>query len=37
VFVLELTRNFDALMVPTLIAVAEATIVARVLGVKRLL
>jgi H+/Cl- antiporter ClcA len=32
VLVLELTRHFDALMVPTLIAVAEATIVARRLG-----
>jgi H+/Cl- antiporter ClcA len=32
VLVLELTRHFDALMVPTLIAVAEATIVARWLG-----
>jgi H+/Cl- antiporter ClcA len=32
VLVLELTRNFDSLMVPTLIAVTEATIVARVLG-----
>jgi H+/Cl- antiporter ClcA len=31
VLVLELTRHFDALMVPTLIAVAEATIVARLL------
>jgi CIC family chloride channel protein len=32
VLVLELTRHFDALMVPTLIAVAEATIVARRFG-----
>jgi H+/Cl- antiporter ClcA len=31
VLILELTRHFDALMVPTLIAVAEATIVARLL------
>ena len=29
---LELTRHFDALMVPTLIAVAEATVVARRFG-----
>jgi H+/Cl- antiporter ClcA len=32
VLVLELTRNFDALMVPTLVAVIEATIIARRLG-----
>lgn len=32
VLVLELTRNFDALMVPTLIAVVEATILSRRLG-----
>jgi chloride channel protein, CIC family len=32
VLVLELTRNVDALMVPTLVAVAEATVVARRLG-----
>ncbi len=32
VIVLELTRHFDALMVPTLIMVAEATVVARLLG-----
>jgi hypothetical protein len=32
VLVLELTRHVDALMVPTLIAVAEATVVARRLG-----
>jgi len=32
VLVLELTRHFDALMVPTLIAVIEATILARRLG-----
>jgi CIC family chloride channel protein len=32
VLVLELTRHFDALMVPTLIAVAEATIISRKLG-----
>jgi chloride channel protein, CIC family len=32
VLVLELTRRTDALMVPTLLAIAEATIVARVLG-----
>jgi CIC family chloride channel protein len=32
VLVLELTRNFDALMAPTLLAVTEATIVARRLG-----
>ncbi len=32
VLVLELTRNFDALMAPTLLAVAEATIIARRLG-----
>jgi len=32
VLVLELTRHADGLMVPTLLAVAEATIVARVLG-----
>jgi CIC family chloride channel protein len=31
VLILELTRHFDALMVPTLFAVAEATIVARLL------
>ncbi len=30
--VLELTRHTDALMVPTLLAVAEATVVARLLG-----
>jgi H+/Cl- antiporter ClcA len=29
---LELTRNFDSLMVPTLLAVAEATVIARKLG-----
>ena len=33
VLVLVLTRNFDSLMAPTLIAVAEATIIARRLGV----
>jgi CIC family chloride channel protein len=32
VLVLELTRNFDALMAPTLLAVSEATIIARRLG-----
>jgi chloride channel protein, CIC family len=32
VLVLELTRHFDALIVPTMIAVAEATTVARLLG-----
>ncbi len=32
VLVLELTRHFDALMVPTLVAIVEATIVARRLG-----
>ncbi len=32
VLVLELTRHFDQLMVPTLIAVVEATVVARKLG-----
>jgi len=32
VLVLELTRHTDALMVPTLLAVAEATVVARLLG-----
>ncbi len=32
VLVLELTRHFDALMVPTLIAVIEATVVARRMG-----
>jgi CIC family chloride channel protein len=32
VLVLELTRNFDALMVPTLVAVIEATVIARKLG-----
>lgn len=32
VLVLELTRHFDALMVPTLIAVIEATVIARRLG-----
>jgi chloride channel protein, CIC family len=32
VLVLELTRHFDALMAPTLIAVIEATVVARRLG-----
>jgi CIC family chloride channel protein len=32
VLVLELTRNFDALMVPTLLAVVEATVVSRRLG-----
>jgi CIC family chloride channel protein len=32
VLVLELTRNFDALMAPTLLAVAEATVIARRLG-----
>ncbi len=34
VLVLELSRHFDALMVPTLIAVAEATIVSRRLGAR---
>lgn len=32
VLVLELTRNFDALMAPTLLAVTEATVIARRLG-----
>ena len=32
VLVLEMTRHFDDLVVPTLIAVVEATVVARVLG-----
>ncbi|HET9125543.1 MAG TPA: chloride channel protein [Solirubrobacteraceae bacterium] len=32
VLVLELTRNFDSLMAPTLLAVTEATVVARKLG-----
>ncbi|HLI60828.1 MAG TPA: chloride channel protein [Solirubrobacteraceae bacterium] len=32
VLVLELTRNFDTLMAPTLLAVAEATVIARRLG-----
>jgi CIC family chloride channel protein len=32
VLVLELTRNFDALMAPTLLAVSEATIIARRFG-----
>jgi CIC family chloride channel protein len=32
VLVLELTRNFDSLMAPTLLAVAEATVIARRLG-----
>ena len=32
VLMLELTRNFDSLMVPTLLAVAEATVIARKLG-----
>src|ERR1019366_4276658 len=32
VLVLELTRHFDALMFPTLLAVTEATVVARRLG-----
>jgi chloride channel protein, CIC family len=32
VLVLELTRNFDALMAPTLVAVIEATVIARRLG-----
>jgi H+/Cl- antiporter ClcA len=32
VLVLELTRNFDALMVPTLIAVIEATVITRRFG-----
>jgi CIC family chloride channel protein len=32
VLILELTRHFDALMVPTLVAVVEATIVSRRLG-----
>lgn len=32
VLVLELTRHFDALMVPTLVAVIEATVIARRLG-----
>ena len=34
VLVLELSRHFDALMVPTLLAVAVATIIARRLGVE---
>ena len=33
VLVLELTRNFDSLMAPTLVAVVEATVIARRLGV----
>ncbi len=33
VLVLELTRHFDLLMAPTLVAVAEATVVARRMGV----
>ncbi|MHB1836512.1 MAG: hypothetical protein ACYCXW_16315, partial [Solirubrobacteraceae bacterium] len=32
VLVLELTRNFDALMAPTLVAVVVATVIARRLG-----
>jgi H+/Cl- antiporter ClcA len=32
VLMLELTRNFDSLMAPTLLAVAEATVIARKLG-----
>lgn len=32
VLVLELTRNFDSLMAPTLVAVIEATVIARRLG-----
>jgi chloride channel protein, CIC family len=32
VLVLELTRNFDALMAPTLLAVIEATVIARRMG-----
>ena len=32
VLVLELTRNFDSLMAPTLVAVVEATVIARRLG-----
>ena len=32
VLVLELTRNFDSLMAPTLLAVTEATVIARRLG-----
>ena len=32
VLVLELTRNFDSLMVPTLVAVIEATVIARRFG-----
>jgi CIC family chloride channel protein len=32
VLVLELTRHFDVLMAPTLVAVTEATVVARLLG-----
>jgi H+/Cl- antiporter ClcA len=32
VLVLELTRNFDTLMAPTLLAVTEATVIARRLG-----
>jgi hypothetical protein len=32
VLVLELTRNFDSLMAPTLLAVIEATVIARRLG-----
>ncbi len=32
VLVLELTRNFDALMAPTLLAVTEATVISRRLG-----
>jgi H+/Cl- antiporter ClcA len=32
VLVLELTRNFDSLMAPTLLAVVEATVIARRLG-----
>ncbi|MFZ0041914.1 MAG: chloride channel protein [Solirubrobacteraceae bacterium] len=34
VLVLELTRNFDSLMAPTLVAVIEATVIARRLGVQ---
>jgi chloride channel protein, CIC family len=32
VLVLELTRNFDSLMAPTLLAVTEATVIARRMG-----
>jgi len=34
VLVLELTRHFDALMVPTLLAVVEATVISRKLGAR---